>query len=108
MSDDFYQRVYQIVARVPAGTVITYGDIARLLGRPNGARAVGWAMRHCPEGLPWHRVVNAQGRLSVAARYPDGKLMQQALLEEEGVAFDAEGHLDVAKYAWTGVDRGRS
>ncbi|MDI7276795.1 MAG: MGMT family protein [Anaerolineae bacterium] len=102
MSSDLYERVYRIVATIPAGRVLTYGDIARMLGRPRGGRLVGWAMRHCPEGLPWYRVVNAQGRLSVTARYPDGRLMQQALLEEEGVVFDAEGRLDVGRYAWTG------
>jgi len=101
VSDDFFQRVYQLIARVPPGRVVTYGEIARMLGQPSGARAVGWAMRHCGEGLPWHRVVNAQGRLRVTARYPDGKLMQQALLEEEGIVFDAPGRLDVEKYAWT-------
>ena len=105
MSSDFYERVYRIVAAIPAGKVVTYGDIARMLGRPRGGRLVGWAMRHCPEGLPWYRVVNAQGRLSVTARYPDGRLMQQALLEEEGVVFDAEGRLDVVRYAWTGGER---
>ena len=104
MNDNFLRRVYRLVARIPRGKVVTYGEIARMLGRPSGARAVGWAMHHCPEGLPWHRVVNAQGRVSLTARYPDGKLVQQALLEEEGVAFDAAGRLDLEKYAWTTVD----
>ncbi len=106
MSDDFFQRVYRLVAQVPPGRVITYGDIARLLGRPGASRTVGWAMRQCPEGYPWYRVVNARGLPSVTARYPDGKLMQQALLEEEGVAFDAEGRLDLKRYAWTGPEDG--
>ena len=104
MSGDFFRRVYWIVARIPRGKVVTYGEIARMLGCPSGAQAVGWAMRHCPEGLPWHRVVNAQGRVRVTARYPDGKLVQRVLLEEEGITFDAAGRLDLEKYAWTAVD----
>ncbi len=106
MNDDFFQRVYDLIAAVPPGRVITYGEIARLLGRPGGSRTVGWAMGQCPDGYPWYRVVNAQGRLSVTARYPDGKLMQQALLEEEGVIFDAEGRLDLDRYAWAGKANG--
>ncbi len=102
MSHDFCQRVYEIVAHIPPGRVTTYGEIARMLGRPLGSRAVGWAMRHCPAGLPWYRVVNVQGRPSVTARYPDGKPIQQTLLEEEGVAFDASGALDLAQYGWEG------
>jgi methylated-DNA-protein-cysteine methyltransferase-like protein len=106
MNDDFFRRVYRLVARIPRGKVVTYGEIGRMLGRPSGARAVGWAMRQCPEGLPWYRVVNAKGQVSVGARYPDGKLVQQALLEEEGVTFDAAGRLDLDKHAWTAVDDG--
>ncbi len=102
MNDDFYRRVYALVARIPPGRVTTYGEIARMLGRPRGSRAVGWAMRYCPDGLPWYRVVNAQGRPSVTARYPDGKPMQQTLLEEEGVVFDPSGALDLAQYGWEG------
>lgn len=103
MKAGFSQQIYDLVARVPPGKVITYGEIARMLGQPNGAREVGWAMRYCPEGVPWYRVVNAQGRLSVGARLPDGRLMQQALLEEEGVVFDATGRLDLDRYEWTGL-----
>ncbi len=103
MSERFADRVYTIVAAIPPGRVLTYGDIARMLGRPRGGRLVGWAMRSCPEGLPWHRVVNSQGGLSVRARYPDGRLVQRVLLEEEGVTFDTEDRLDLAIYAWTGA-----
>jgi methylated-DNA-protein-cysteine methyltransferase-like protein len=98
----FFLQIYQMVARVPPGRVVTYGDLARMLGRPSAAQAVGWAMRHCPDGLPWHRLVNGQGGLSVTATYPDGKLMQRALLEEEGVVFDSRGRVDLERYAWTG------
>ena len=99
MSDSFYQRVYELVARVPFGKVVTYGQIARRLGMPQGARAVGWAMRQCPEGLPWHRVVNAQGGLS-KGEHADYIPLQRALLEEEGVAFDLQGHINLQVYGW--------
>ena len=99
MSDSFYQRVYELVARVPFGKVVTYGQIARHLGMPQGARAVGWAMRQCPEGLPWHRVVNAQGGLS-KGEHADYIPLQRALLEEEGVAFDLQGHINLQVYGW--------
>jgi len=106
MSEPFFARVYALLAGVPRGKVVTYSEIARMLGRPNGARAVGWAMRSCPEGLPWQRVVNAQGRPSTVARLPDGKLLQQALLEDEGVIFDAAGRLDLGLYGWRGTADG--
>ena len=99
MSDSFYQRVYELVARVPFGKVVTYGQIARRLGMPPGGRAVGWAMRQCPEGLPWHRVVNAQGGLS-KGEHADYIPLQRALLEEEGVAFDLQGHINLQVYGW--------
>ena len=104
--EPFFAQVYALVAAIPPGRVMTYGDIALCLGRPGGGRTVGWAMRHCPDGLPWHRVVNSRGALSIGARLPDGKLVQQALLEEEGVAFDHAGRLDLARYGWEGVRHG--
>ena len=106
MSDPFFERVYALVAHVPRGKVVTYGEIARMLGRPSGARAVGWAMRSCSGDYPWHRVVNAQGRPSTTERLPDGKLLQQALLEEEGVVFSASGCLDLDIYGWRGTADG--
>ncbi len=106
MNEDFFQRVYRLVASIPPGRVMTYGDIALHLGRPHGGRTVGWAMRHCPAGLPWQRVVNSRGICSVGERLPDGRLLQQALLEEEGVVFDSSGRLDLARYGWPGASSG--
>lgn len=102
MPDGFYQRVYQIVARVPPGKVVTYGQIARHLGMPQRARTVGWAMRRCPGDLPWHRVVNAQGGLSQGA-YLGRCSLQRALLEEEGVTFDSAGRVDLMAFGWDEV-----
>ena len=61
----FRGAVYRFVRTIPRGRVVTYGQIAALLGAPRAARAVGMAMRHCPAGLPWHRVVNARGGISL-------------------------------------------
>jgi len=93
----FYQRVYEIVARIPQGRVATYGQIARALGQPRSARVVGWAMRTCPEDLPWHRVVNNEGRSSLPT---PGRELQRALLADEGVLMDELGRVDLAQYLW--------
>ena len=80
---------------------MNYGQIAKLLRRrPLSARAVGWALNRCPEGLPWHRVVNAAGGCSTdkLGNHPPG--LQRALLEAEGVRFDARGLLDMKRYRW--------
>src|SRR5262249_30037455 len=63
----FHRAVYRLVEQIPRGQVATYGQIAALLGWPRAARAVGYAMRHCPANVPWHRVVNARGGISVRA-----------------------------------------
>jgi len=107
MNDDFFRRVYSLVAAIPPGRVMTYGDIALCLGRPGAGRTVGWAMRHCPAGLPWQRVVNSRGACSVGERLPDGRLLQQSLLEEEGIVFDRAGRLDLACYGWSEAGNGR-
>lgn len=93
----FFQRVYVYLAQVPAGRVVTYGQIAAALGDPRQARVVGWAMETCPEGLPWHRVVNASGGLSTSLRYGN---LQQKLLEDEGVCVSAGGKVDLRVYGW--------
>lgn len=88
--------MHALVRRIPRGRVATYGQLATLLGRPRAARAVGGALRRCPAGLPWHRVVNARGGIS--RRPGDGMLTQRIRLEQEGlrlrrgrVALDAVG-----------------
>lgn len=96
-----YGRVYEVVARIPRGRVATYGQIARHLGLPNGARTVGWAMRHCPDGLPWQRVVNASGQTS--RRASDGHNMQRALLEIEGIAFSLRDRIDLDAFGWRDI-----
>lgn len=94
----FSSRVYGIVAQIPPGRVVSYGQIAWMLGAPRAARQVGWAMRHCPDELPWQRVIRADGSVaggSLAA-------LRRALLEAEGVVFSADGRADMSIYRWTG------
>ena len=97
----FYERVYDLVRQIPHGNVVTYGQVAALLGAPRAARAVGYALRFLPAGtdVPWHRVINHRGQIS--HRTPiESPLLQRLLLEEEGVMFDAEGRVDLSIYRW--------
>ena len=100
-SSSFFRQVYNIVRRIPRGKVATYGQIARALGSPRAARTVGWAMRDCPDAVPWHRVVNAHGEISL--RPTTGYQEQRARLKEEGVRFDRAGKIDLNKYGWQGI-----
>lgn len=90
----FDTEVYDIVAQIPAGRVVTYGQIARLVGLPGYARHVGHALASAPEGLPCHRVVNSQGRTA------PGWTEQRELLEREGVPFRSNGCADLARAGW--------
>ncbi len=105
MSDNvsFNDLVYALVRHIPTGHVLSYGRVARLLGVERGARAVGWAMsalKSGAHGVPWHRVVNAQGRISIKGS-PSGAAEQRARLEAEGVVFDAHDTLDMDVHLWT-------
>jgi len=87
----FYQSIYAIVAKIPQGKVVSYGKIAAALGRPRSSREVGRAMRICPEGIPWQRVVMADGTIT-GGEYAE---MRKAILETEGVVFTADGRVDM-------------
>ena len=97
----FDLRVYALVRRISRGSVATYGQVAALLGKPRAARAVGGAMRRCPAGVPWHRVVNAAGRISRRKRAAS-MLTQRMLLEREGVGL-RRGRVDLARHGWDGA-----
>ena len=101
----FDRAVYRLVERIPRGRVATYGQIAALLDAPRAARAVGYAMKRCPQGsrVPWHRVLNAQGGISLRANV-SGMLTQRILLEREGVRLRHE-RADLKRYRWTGPRR---
>jgi methylated-DNA-protein-cysteine methyltransferase-like protein len=102
--NNFYQQVYDLVAQIPKGRVMTYGQIAVMLGRPTAARAVGYALHSLPPGskIPWQRVINSQGKISPrgAGDILHEPLLQRGLLEQEGLVFDAEGTIDLDRYLW--------
>ncbi|WP_137936009.1 MGMT family protein [Chitinivorax sp. B] len=100
-STDTYARFYQVIRQVPQGYVVTYGQVAELAGLPRRSRLVGYALRQMPDGvnIPWWRVVNSQGRIS--PRGLDGcDEYQRILLEEEGVAFNDAGRIDLKRFGW--------
>jgi methylated-DNA-protein-cysteine methyltransferase-like protein len=93
----YRERVYTMVRRIPAGRVMTYGQIAELLGDGYTPRTVGFCMHSSPDGTPWHRVVNAQGGCSTGkVVLPQDK--QQRLLELEGVVFDKNARCDLQQF----------
>lgn len=96
-----YQRIYRVVQRIPRGRVATYGQVAAVAGLPGHARQVGYALHALPHGsdVPWHRVINAQGRVSARAE-PGYDRLQRHLLEAEGVRFDAGGRVSLAAFGW--------
>jgi len=94
-SNPFFIQVYEAVECIPHGFVVSYGQIAWYLGRPRAAREVGWAMRHCPEHLPWHRVVKADGTVT-GGMYAN---MRAQRLQDEGVQFLPDGRVDMKRHA---------
>ena len=96
----YRERVYQIVERIPEGRVMTYGQIAELLGEGYTPRTVGFVMHAAnEETTPWHRVINSQGACSTGrVILPPDK--QQRMLEAEGVEFDARGRCNLGRYRW--------
>lgn len=101
-----HARIHAVVRRIPRGRVASYGQVARVAGLASHARLVGYAMAALPDGtsVPWHRVVNAQGRVSPrATRGADS--LQRVLLEREGVRFDASGRIDLVRFGWRPRDR---
>lgn len=100
-SDDFFHRVWDVVARIPPGRVTTYGDIAAHLGTRSSARAVGWALNAAAgSDLPCHRVVNRFGALT-GKRHFEGPRVMEERLRSEGVAFTEDGHVDLDAHHWT-------
>lgn len=97
---DYRKRVYEIVRRIPRGRVMTYGQIAYILGEGYTPRTVGFVMHSADEKrTPWHRVINSQGRCSTGRIVlPSDK--QQRLLERERVKFDASGRCDLGVFLW--------
>ena len=92
------QQIYRVVAAVPAGKVASYGQIAELADIPHGARIVGRTLANLPHKslLPWHRVVNTQGKISLRGK---AALFQKELLKKEGILF-VEGRIDLTRFRW--------
>ncbi len=97
---NYRERVYAIVRQIPRGRVMTYGQIAQILGQGYTPRTVGYVMHGADtENVPWQRVINSQGKCST------GKMtlpvdLQQKMLEQEGIVFDAKERCDLGKYLW--------
>ena len=98
----FDRAVYRLVVAIPRGRVTTYGQVAALLGAPRAARGVGFALKRLPRGsaVPWHRVINARGGISLRANVAS-MLSQRILLEREGVRFSRD-RVPLDRYRWNG------
>jgi methylated-DNA-protein-cysteine methyltransferase related protein len=107
---NFYEQVYAVVRRIPRGQVTSYGRIAAMLGRPQAARAVGYALNALGQkgddpryrDVPWQRVVNSQGRISIVNRENSAQ-DQASLLRAEGVAVGDDLRIDLTIYLWPGL-----
>ena len=98
---DFAKRVHDVVRCIPPGRIVSYGDIAARLGRPRGARGVGYALNQLPmdTDVPWWRVVSHKGSI-VTSSFNGKAQRQRALLESEGVSFGETGRASWADYRW--------
>lgn len=104
------RKIYAAVSRIPRGRVATYGQVAAVAGLPRRARLVGYALRVLPDdtSVPWHRVVNAQGRISPRGDLLGHEELQAHLLAREGVRFTAGGAISFDRYGWQSGDHGRT
>lgn len=103
-----WARIYATVRRIPRGRVATYGQVATVAGLPGHARLVGYALNAVAASstVPWHRVINAQGRISMRADAAGGSVLQRLRLEQEGVTFDARGRVSLERFGWRPRGRG--
>jgi len=105
---NFYEQVYAVVRRIPRGRVTSYGRVAQMLGAPNAARAVGYALRALKDksdeyaDVPWQRVVNSQGRISIVNR-EHGAQRQAELLRAEGVDVSQDLRINLDRFLWSGL-----
>jgi methylated-DNA-protein-cysteine methyltransferase related protein len=100
VNDKAYREgVYKIIRQIPVGKVMTYGQLATILGEGYTARTVGYVMHGSDEDIPWQRVINSKGKCSTG-RLTIPLNLQQELLETEGVVFKASGRCDLGTYQW--------
>ncbi|MCC5816428.1 MAG: MGMT family protein [Leptospira sp.] len=101
--NNFYQSVYEMASKIPKGKVTSYGRLAVLLQSPRAARAVGYALNSLKKDdlqkVPWQRVINSQGKISIKGDHFRASL-QRRLLEEEGIVFDENDSIDWDKFGW--------
>ncbi len=97
-----YPAIYAVVLRIPRGRVATYGQVARLAGLPSHARLVGYALNALHEGsrVPWQRVVNAKGTISLRRNGSGHDVLQRLILKREGVRFDRKGVINLEAFRW--------
>ena len=95
----YREKVFTLVARIPKGNVMTYGSIAAVLGEGYTPRTVGYVMHNSPDGVPWQRVINSQGKCSTG-RLTIPLNLQREMLEAEGVVFSKSGRCDLRMYQW--------
>ena len=102
LTPTFDQRVWSVVEQIPYGRLATYGQIADLIGAWGCARQVGWALRRLslPSDVPWHRVVNTKGQISMSPSREGSDWMQRELLIAEGIPVDQEGRLPLKRFLW--------
>ena len=100
---DFATEVYRVVRRCPRGKIVSYGGVAAMLGQPRAARAVGRALNSLPDdsNVPWWRVVNSRGEISIRG-VDHGAILQRKLLEREGIKFERSGRVSWKLYGWEG------
>ena len=98
---EYTDKVIQVIRSIPEGKILTYGRAAAMAGNPRGARVVVWILHSSSEKeqLPWHRVVNSKGTISLEPGY--GYELQRQLLESEGVEFDMKNRIDLRRFLWT-------
>lgn len=104
MNQPFTERVIKLIKQIPAGKVATYGQIAIYAGNPRASRQIAWVLHSSSkkDNLPWHRVINSKGRISLPK--DRGYDLQKKLLENEGVVFDEDDFIDLYEYIWVMVD----
>ena len=100
MVSSFYIRAIEIIKKIPKGKVATYGQIAKFAGNPQGSRQIARILHSSSEKheLPWHRVINSKGRISLNPG--DGYELQKMLLENEGIQFDENDRIDLSRFGW--------
>ena len=101
MAQSWNHSVWKLVQAIPRGKVASYGQLAAMLGKPRRARQVGFALHRTPEELvlPWHRVINARGKISFSSNSHE-YVLQKAMLEAEEVVFEDGDRIDLDRYGW--------